>query len=60
MSDGVATRVSLGNTLRAFANRVPAATNLAKCGVAAADTMSGLNPSNATSTKRDIDTDSYG
>jgi hypothetical protein len=51
-SDGVATRVSEGNTLRALAKRAPCPASAARFGVASGDTMSGRSPSSAISTMR--------
>ncbi len=56
-TDGVATRVSDGKTLRAFAKRVPRAASAARWGVASAETISGRRPSRATRTKRGIGLD---
>ena len=48
MSDGVTTRVSDGNTLRAREKRAPATPSTSKYGVATGSTMSGRSPSGAT------------
>jgi len=51
-SDGVATRVSLGKTLRASANRVPRAMSAERAGISSSLTRSGLSPSRTIMTKR--------
>jgi hypothetical protein len=51
-SDGVATRVSLGKTLRASAKRVPRAVSADSAGISSGFTRSGLSPSSTIITKR--------